>query len=115
MKEGKEAAWGVGRHDGAVRRSIMEVWEGKDNYLAELAALVEALAQEADGERVSILFDATSPVLALGRWWCRRASQMGFGRDCWRNVFCQGWVSRDCAAERRGRVLTAGRRPFVST
>ena len=64
-EEGKEAAWGVVRHDGTVRRSLMEVWEGKDNYLAELAALVEALAQEADGERISIVFDATSPVLAL--------------------------------------------------
>ena len=62
---GGPAAWGVVRHDGSTNRSRFDVREGADNYIAELVALIQAVAAEADGERLMITFDATSPVLAL--------------------------------------------------
>ena len=39
-----------------------------DNYLAELAAQLDALEEEAEGERIIIIFDASSPVYALRRF-----------------------------------------------
>ena len=47
--------------DGRARGGRLQEREGTDNYLAELAAQIDALSS-CEGERVFILFDATSPV-----------------------------------------------------
>jgi len=52
------------RHDGRLFGGRIKAPEGADNYLAELAAHLDALNEEGAGGRIIIIFDATSPVLA---------------------------------------------------
>ena len=52
------------RHDGVVLGGRMREPEGADNYLAELAALLDAINSENIGGRIIVIFDASSPVLA---------------------------------------------------
>ena len=42
--------------------------EGNDNYLAEMAAMMDSLAAEEEGGRIVVVFDATSPVHAMIRF-----------------------------------------------
>ena len=59
------AARAVVRHDGYVFSGRLQEPEGDDNYVAELAALVDAFAALRQGSRVVVVVDATSPVGAL--------------------------------------------------
>jgi ribonuclease HI len=58
--------------------------EGDNNYLDELAAQIDVLAQAPAGGRYAIVFDATSPVLAMRRFrrMCARQRQ-GYYVDTW--------------------------------
>ena len=62
------AARVAARHDGLIRGVALEEDEGCDNYLAEMAAQLDALADEPAGGRKIIVFDATSPVSARERF-----------------------------------------------
>ena len=55
------------RHDGTVKGGLIWEPEGADNYLAELAAQLDAAAAELPGGRIIIVMDATSPVKAIRR------------------------------------------------
>ena len=73
------------RHDGAVRSGRLEEHAGADNYIAELAALVDTAWSLDRGRRVALVFDATSPPQAMLR----------FGRVCdrWRQGYYVGeWL-----------------------
>ena len=50
---------------GEVTGGILEEEELVDNYLAELAAQIDVFEHMAEGERPLVIFDATSPVLAM--------------------------------------------------
>ena len=65
------------RHDGVTLGGGMHEPEGADNYLAELAAQIDALHHEAEGGRVIVVFDATSPVWAMRKFTrqCHRRRQ----------------------------------------
>ena len=56
---------GIGLTGGRRMVSRMDEVTGHDNYLGELAALIDAFDHMAPGGRVGIMFDATSPVSAL--------------------------------------------------
>ena len=56
------------RHDGRVYGGVLPLADGVDNYIAEVEALIEALASESDGGRIIIMMDATSPVTAWARF-----------------------------------------------
>ena len=56
------------RHDGRIISGVLDEEEGADNYLAELAAQLDALHAEPPGGRLIIVYDATSPVSALARF-----------------------------------------------
>ena len=56
-----------------------------DNYLAELAAQLDALEEAAEGERIIIIFDASSPVHAL----CRFMRSQGRARQ---GVLAAEWL-----------------------
>ena len=56
------------RHDGTVVAGGLAEEEGQDNYLAELAAQLDALDAEPPGGRLIVVFDATSPVEAYNRF-----------------------------------------------
>jgi hypothetical protein len=56
------------RHDGVVIAGRMQEAEGADNYLAELAAQLDCAEHEDVGGRIIIIFDATSPVLAMQKF-----------------------------------------------
>ena len=58
----------AGRHDGAIKAARIHEVEGADNYLAELAAHLDALNDENEGGRIILVFDATSPVLAMRKF-----------------------------------------------
>ena len=61
---------------------IEEPCEGEDNYLAELVALIDALVNTDDGERVLLIIDATSPVRAhLKFMWSHNRVKMGYYLD----------------------------------
>ena len=62
------AARGFVRHDGTTFHGELQEVAGKDNYVAELAALIDALASCEDGGRVIMVVDALSPVWALLRF-----------------------------------------------
>jgi ribonuclease HI len=47
---------------------VMASVDGTDNYIAEIEALIEALAAEPEGGRIIIVMDATSPVTAWMRF-----------------------------------------------
>lgn len=65
------------RHDGQMVTGRMREPEGADNYLAELAAQIDALHEEGEGGRIILVFDATSPVLAMRKFQrcCHRRRQ----------------------------------------
>ena len=70
---GKSAYVASGRvaiaHDGSrVGGRLLEEPEGHDNYLAELAAQIDALMHAPAKSRVILVFDATSPVEAVRRY-----------------------------------------------
>ena len=56
------------RQDGKVLGGRMEETAGADNYLAELAALIDVLEDAEEGSRVIVVLDATSPPQALLRF-----------------------------------------------
>ena len=56
------------RHDGTTAGGRLVEVEGADNYLAELAALIDVLEAEAAGGRILIVTDASSPPQALLRF-----------------------------------------------
>ena len=56
------------RHDGRTYGGVLPEADGVDNYIAEMEALIEALAGEPDGSRIIIVMDATSPVTAWARF-----------------------------------------------
>jgi hypothetical protein len=56
------------RHDRRVYGGVLPLADGIDNYIAEVEALVEALAGEPEGSSVIIVMDATSPVKAWARF-----------------------------------------------
>ena len=56
------------RHDGTVVGGAFDERDGANTYVAELAALIEALQTEPDGGRIIIVFYATSPVRAALRY-----------------------------------------------
>jgi len=56
------------RHDGVIKAGRMWEVEGADNYLAELAAQLDALVDENEGGRIILVFDATSPVTAMSKF-----------------------------------------------
>ena len=49
-------------HDGTVKGGMLDEEEGNDNYLAELAAQIDALEELSPMDRVIVVFDATSPI-----------------------------------------------------
>ena len=53
------------RHDGATLGGRLNEPEGNDNYIGELAAHIDAAESLDVGARVILVFDATSPVLAM--------------------------------------------------
>ena len=59
------AARAAVRHDGLIIGGVLEEEEGEDNYLAELAAMLDVLASLPPGGRILLIFDATSPVIAM--------------------------------------------------
>ena len=65
------------RHDGVAVGGGLHEPEGADNYLAELAAQIDAAHAEDEGGRVIIMFDATSPILAMRKFQkaCHRKRQ----------------------------------------
>ena len=65
------------RHDGQVIGGVLSESEGIDNYLGELAAQIDVLNSISTGDRVAIIFDATSPVKCMQRFrrLCARARQ----------------------------------------
>ena len=71
---GKVVAWeyvvarGAGRHDGAVFGGGLHEPEGADNFIAELAALLDVLQAAEQGGRIIIVLDAISPPLAARRF-----------------------------------------------
>ena len=69
------AARAARRHDGSIIGGRVCEKEGEDNYLAELVAVIDACAAEADGARILLAIDATSPVRAVLSF--RRASARG--------------------------------------
>jgi ribonuclease HI len=67
-----------GRHDGVVGGGVLEYTsEREDNYIAELVAVVDALHALADGQRVIVEVDATSPVHS----WMRFRGSSGRGKQ----------------------------------
>ena len=56
------------RHCGQEHGGVMASGDGVDNYIAEMEALIEALAAEPEGGRIIIVMDATSPVTAWMRF-----------------------------------------------
>ena len=52
-------------HDGTLVGGMLDECEGDDNYLAELAAQIDALRNLDDTNRILIIFDATSPVRSM--------------------------------------------------
>ena len=72
MGDGHVTARGAARHDGLTLGGCIAEPEGADNYLAELAALIDVFNAEDEGGRVMVVFDATSPVVAWLRY--RKAS-----------------------------------------
>jgi hypothetical protein len=56
------------RHCGQEHGGVMASGDGTDNYIAEIEALIEALAAEPEGGRIIIVMDATSPVTAWMRF-----------------------------------------------
>ena len=58
----------MGRHCGTVWDGVLEEAEGADNYLAEMAAQMDALEAEPEGGRLVIITDASSPIAALLRF-----------------------------------------------
>ena len=65
MVPAKVVARAAGLPCGGFIGAVMEEPEGNDNYLGELAALMDVLRQAPPGGVVVIVFDATSPVHAL--------------------------------------------------
>ena len=67
------------RHDGRVLGGRLREPEGADNYIGELAAQLDAAAEEGEGGRVIVVFDATSPVLAMKKFrrQCARRRRAG--------------------------------------
>ena len=69
------------RHDGLIIAGILIEVDCDDNYLAELAAILDQLAAVPKGSRVVVMLDATSPVHALVKMRAsharRRASYYG--------------------------------------
>ena len=61
------------RHDGAVVSGVIDPKYGLDNYVGELAALLQAVHDAEAGARVVVVFDATSPVRAWLRFRGRHA------------------------------------------
>ena len=72
------------RHDGTILGGGLREPEGNDNYLAEMAAMMDSLAAEEEGGRIVVVFDATSPVHAMVRFRreCHRRRR-GFYADAW--------------------------------
>ena len=52
-------------HDGSMTGGVLEEAEGDDNYLAELAAQIDALRHLDEHCRIVVIFDATSPVRSM--------------------------------------------------
>ena len=80
------------RHDGQVLGGRMLEPEGADNYIGELAAQLDAAAAEDEGGRVIIVFDATSPVLAMKKFrrQCARRQQ-GYYVGEWLEALFRLW------------------------
>jgi len=58
----------AGRHDGVVCSGTIEATRGLDNYVGEMAALLLAITDAAEGGRVLVVLDASSPVRAWLRF-----------------------------------------------
>ena len=80
------------RHDGQVLGGRMREPEGADNYIGELAAQLDAAAAEDEGGRVIVVFDATSPVLAMKKFrrQCARRQQ-GYYVGEWLEALFRLW------------------------
>ena len=65
------------KHDGTILGGRIWEPEGADNYLAELAAQLDAANKEDAGGRIIVVFDATSPVQAMRKFrrLCHRRKQ----------------------------------------
>lgn len=80
------------RHDGQVLGGRLREPEGADNYIGELAAQLDAAAAEDEGGRVIVVFDATSPVLAMKKFrrQCARRQQ-GYYVGEWLEALFRLW------------------------
>lgn len=56
------------RHDGKIVGGAFSETDRANTYIAEMAALIDAIRAEDDGGRLIFVFDATSPVRALLRY-----------------------------------------------
>ena len=77
------------RHDGVIISGRIREVEGADNYLAELAAQLDAMEAEEAGGRVVVVFDATSPVLAMKKFrrLCHRRRQGYYAGEWLESLF----------------------------
>ena len=56
------------RHDGLKLGGRLHEPEGADNYIAELAGQMDLAHAEDEGGRIIVIFDATSPLLAMAKF-----------------------------------------------
>ena len=56
------------RNDGVIISGRLHEPEGADNYIAELAAQIDSAIASDEGSRIIIVFDATSPSLAMRKF-----------------------------------------------